>query len=208
MLPLLWDSGPALPRQRRSRPSSAAGIRPKGEWLYRKKAERNTIMRTRIILAVVALLLVFGATIAWAEIPDSTTGAIYGCYHNTTGALRVIDAEAGETCNSNESPLDWNHPIDFRHRITTQANGRTLTDTGEEQFVGAPCVEDRLGHRSIVSGGFQITNVTPPLTKRDVNVTNAWPNEDEYIVGTVGPGTGATYTVQVVAQCIYLEPVQ
>jgi hypothetical protein len=47
------------------------------------------------------VLLVVVATVAWAEIPHSVTQVISGCYHNTTGILRVVDVEVGETCNGN-----------------------------------------------------------------------------------------------------------
>jgi hypothetical protein len=61
--------------------------------------------RTTALIAIVALFLVGG--VAWAAIPGSN-GVITGCRHNSTGALRVIDAEAGATCAGNETQLTWN----------------------------------------------------------------------------------------------------
>lgn len=42
-----------------------------------------------------------------AAIPDSGTGMIHACYHKNSGALRVIDAEAGKECLPSEMPLSW-----------------------------------------------------------------------------------------------------
>src|SRR5439155_3628680 len=43
--------------------------------------------------------------LAYATIPDSS-GIIYGCYGNKTGALRVIDSSS--SCTSKETPISWN----------------------------------------------------------------------------------------------------
>jgi hypothetical protein len=58
------------------------------------------------VLAAVPLLLTAGG-IAYATIPDAS-GVIHGCYKNSNGALRVIDTDAGATCNGSETPLTWN----------------------------------------------------------------------------------------------------
>jgi hypothetical protein len=60
----------------------------------------------RLVLAIV-IIVVAAAGVAYAAIPSST-GVISGCYSNRTGALRVIDAEAGMTCTSRETPISWN----------------------------------------------------------------------------------------------------
>ena len=44
------------------------------------------------LTGVVAVTAVAGLTVAWAQIP-AANGTISACYHNQTGALRVIDAE-------------------------------------------------------------------------------------------------------------------
>ena len=60
----------------------------------------------RVLLIATAGLA--GATgIALATIP-ATGGTISGCYEKKTGILRVIDAEAGKTCLSFETPISWN----------------------------------------------------------------------------------------------------
>lgn len=63
-------------------------------------------MNRRAFLLAVLLVLGTGA-VALAAIP-SADGTIHGCRDNRTGTLRVIDAEAGQTCTSRETALTWN----------------------------------------------------------------------------------------------------
>lgn len=49
-----------------------------------------------------------GATVAVASIPDSGTQVISGCYRTRDGALRVIDQQAGRRCARGEVLLEWN----------------------------------------------------------------------------------------------------
>jgi len=66
-----------------------------------------------VLVAVAVAGAVFGiATAVQAAIP-SANGVIHGCYQtaapNTSkGVLRVINAEAGESCRFNEKALNWN----------------------------------------------------------------------------------------------------
>jgi hypothetical protein len=57
-------------------------------------------------VALVALVVAIGG-VAYASIPGPD-GAIHGCYDNSTGALRVIDPDAGRTCSGVETALSWN----------------------------------------------------------------------------------------------------
>ncbi len=59
------------------------------------------------MLLVATALLAGAAGIALATIPG-TGGTISGCYEKKTGILRVIDAQAGKTCLSFETPIAWN----------------------------------------------------------------------------------------------------
>jgi hypothetical protein len=66
------------------------------------------LLRNRTKMLVVAgatTLLVAGAGVAWASIPDSS-GVIHGCY-SSGGTLRVIDS-ATSKCKSTEKSLTWN----------------------------------------------------------------------------------------------------
>jgi hypothetical protein len=49
-------------------------------------------------------LLVSSTAIASASVPDSQTGVITGCYSKD---LRIIDAQAGDTCKKGETTLTW-----------------------------------------------------------------------------------------------------
>lgn len=52
------------------------------------------------------LALLLGA-VALAAIPGAG-GVITGCYDTKSGALRVIDAQAGKACSKSETQLTWN----------------------------------------------------------------------------------------------------
>ena len=66
------------------------------DWLCRSR---------QALLATVWLPLVLTSA-AVASIPAST-GVINGCYATKDGALRVIDAEAGQPCDHKERPITW-----------------------------------------------------------------------------------------------------
>jgi hypothetical protein len=59
------------------------------------------------MLLIATAMLAGAAGIALATIPGSD-GVIDGCYEKRTGILRVIDAQAGKTCLSFETPIRWN----------------------------------------------------------------------------------------------------
>lgn len=61
-------------------------------------------MKKRYIAIAVIVVVIGGAAVAYAAIPDSK-GIIHGCRNNRTGVLRVIDS--GQTCLSSETALDW-----------------------------------------------------------------------------------------------------
>ncbi len=61
----------------------------------------------RMTAATLAAMLVVGAGVAYASIPDQSE-IIHGCYKAADGKLRVIDTGAGDSCLSSENALDWN----------------------------------------------------------------------------------------------------
>lgn len=63
-------------------------------------------LRKMAPIAWMAAGALVGGGVALASIPDSG-GVIHGCY-DARGKLRVIDAEAGETCRTHEVALSWN----------------------------------------------------------------------------------------------------
>lgn len=74
------------------------------------------IIKARLALVgvIIAATAVGGVTtaIVSAAIPDSG-GTIHGCYKNSVGilnpkgSLRVVNTDSGESCTSQETPLDW-----------------------------------------------------------------------------------------------------
>lgn len=64
--------------------------------------------RIRVGVALAIGVLIGGASIAWAAIPHSTTGVISACLTTKTGAIRVIDYQAGKRCVTGEVLLNWN----------------------------------------------------------------------------------------------------
>jgi type VI secretion system secreted protein Hcp len=71
--------------------------------------------RSRALKIALPLAAVLGAgtAVAIASIPSSSDGVIYACYSTTgtgtsAGALRVIDADANQTCSTGEATLTWN----------------------------------------------------------------------------------------------------
>lgn len=63
--------------------------------------------RNLFIVGLVAGVATSGLTVVLASIPDSNSGEISGCYSTKSGALRVVDAQAGRTCSSGERLLKW-----------------------------------------------------------------------------------------------------
>jgi hypothetical protein len=113
-------------------------------------------MRRLLVVAVAALALIGGIQVAQAAIPDSSTGVITGCYHNSTGALRVIDAQAGQTCGSGQTQLTWNQEgpqgpaglADLEEVITAAPPGFLQPENETEANAVCP------GGKSAISGGF------------------------------------------------------
>lgn len=68
--------------------------------------KRNTVRKKLNILVLAAVVLGVAAGVAYAAIP-SANGTISACKDNK-GSLKVIDADAGQTCNPNQQLLTWN----------------------------------------------------------------------------------------------------
>jgi hypothetical protein len=61
----------------------------------------------KFILGLIVGIVLAGTTVALASIP-SADGTIHGCRATKGGSLRVIDADAGQTCGKDEAALTWN----------------------------------------------------------------------------------------------------
>jgi hypothetical protein len=60
----------------------------------------------KLITTAIAVMGIVGASVAFAAIPGAG-GVINGCV-GSKGALKVIDAEGGATCDAGEQSLAWN----------------------------------------------------------------------------------------------------
>ena len=63
--------------------------------------------RMAVVTSLTAGLLAGSVAVGLAAVPDSTSGVITGCYKTSSGALRVIDAEAGAVCGNSEMTVQW-----------------------------------------------------------------------------------------------------
>ncbi|HKC80375.1 MAG TPA: hypothetical protein VKB91_04225 [Gemmatimonadaceae bacterium] len=66
-------------------------------------------MRTLRKSCFVGVMVLAGATVAWAVIPGAG-GVIKGCYQKQTGTLRVVDnfSQCNTTSALGENPISWN----------------------------------------------------------------------------------------------------
>ena len=64
-------------------------------------------MRKALTILTATTLVVVATGIAMASIP-AANDVIHGCYDTKHGDLRVVDMEAGQTCDPNETLLSWN----------------------------------------------------------------------------------------------------
>lgn len=66
------------------------------------------VSKNLTLVIAAAVLAGSGATaVVFAAIPNSTTGVISACRANSDGAMRVIDAQAGATCEETETAINW-----------------------------------------------------------------------------------------------------
>jgi hypothetical protein len=67
----------------------------------------------KLAAATAVIALALAAAVASGAIPSGSDGVIHACYQKpgllaNPGAVRVIDEEAGQSCRSNETPIQWN----------------------------------------------------------------------------------------------------
>jgi hypothetical protein len=120
-----------------------------------------------LVLAVAAAAVIGGATTAFvmAAIPGSD-GTISACYNTKSGALKVIDAEAGKTCNSKQTPLNW-----------SAVSGAVAVHDANGQFLG-----------NLVDYGNGDTTVYNPTLNRTIQMTGSDTGPSKL---TVSPGFDA-----------------
>lgn len=62
--------------------------------------------RLPLAIGLIGILGLSGGMV-FAAIPSAGDGVIHGCYHKSTGQLRVIEFEDGAACRPPEVPISW-----------------------------------------------------------------------------------------------------
>jgi hypothetical protein len=154
----------------------------------------------RLILIIVAAVAVMAAGVSYAAIPDSN-GVISAC-KDSKGALLVIDAEAGQTCNAKQQPLSWNQqgpagpPGTAGRQVVT---AQSTNDSSKLKEAYATCPNGKLpiggGARAVFwtsSGEFLLTE----LAVADSTPThNGWGARAHEVVATSQPWIVRAYAI-------------
>src|SRR6266540_3846415 len=128
---------------------SPRGRKPMVPWSKRNRAVAG--------LAAVVLLIALGG-IAYATIPDSD-GVIHGCYQKSSGLLRVIDTDTGQSCASSEKPVSWNQTGPEGPTGPQGVTGPPGTGPSEGWDAQAFGVVPAGGADTLLDGG--VTNIPP-----------------------------------------------
>lgn len=146
-------------------------------------------MNLKKVIPVVAALAVIAAGVSYAAIPSSN-GVISACKDNK-GILKVIDAEAGQTCNANQQLLTWNQQGQPGPQGSAGPQGPSGPQGPAGSALGFAWVSaegDVLEHRSLNVGD---ANVTKPAGSHGIYCFHGLPVAPK--VATVTPlmGSGA-----------------
>ena len=100
------------------------------------------VLRSRPMVATVAFIvgIAIATGVAWAAIPDSTTGTITACYPTSgtnQGVLRVIDYQSGQRCGTGEASLTWSKGSP-RSSIASDPSEVSLTTLTGPTDLGGP----------------------------------------------------------------------
>lgn len=105
----------------------------------------GTVSRKRgvavIAGGVLSAAIVIGGGVAIASIPSSTTGTITACVKNSSGAVRIIDAQAGNHCGAGEANVTWSKGYSYRGAWSAAVAYRVLdvvTSGGSSYLAKAP----------------------------------------------------------------------
>jgi hypothetical protein len=140
------------------------------------------------------------AGVSYAAIPG-TNGVISAC-KDSKGALKVIDAEAGQTCNANQQPLNWNQqgPTGPRGTAGRQVvTEESTNDSSQLKEVYAACPNGKLpiggGAKAFYwtsSGEFLLTELAVGYSAPVYNGWGAWAHET---IATSQPWILRTYAI-------------
>jgi hypothetical protein len=69
----------------------------------------------------VATCVVLGSGVALAAIPSTATGSITACVSRTSGAVRIVDFQAGKRCTTRETTIAWSKGMRYRGAWSSRA---------------------------------------------------------------------------------------
>jgi hypothetical protein len=111
------------------------------------------MMRRKLVGVALAAALVGGVVgVAAASIPDSS-GVIHGCYKTNNpnrGQVVVIDTDAGQTCSSGYTTLNWNKSASAGYEIVSNVQSVALDDTN--LWTADPFIDCPVGKVAVAGG--------------------------------------------------------
>jgi hypothetical protein len=144
--------------------------------------------------AALLVLALLGGGTAIAAIPSTAAGTFTGCVSKRTGALRVIDAQAGKACAAGETTISWSKGYRYRGAWSPAARYSVLdvVTCGGSSYLARTASANKVPSASPASWGLLAARGAPgPSGPR----------------GPAGPGasavdsfvrSGATYAVRTV----------
>jgi hypothetical protein len=136
------------------------------------------------ILILAVAVLAIAAAVSYAAIPSSN-GTISACKDNK-GALKVIDAEAGQTCGTNQQLLTWNQQgpagqdgVSGYEIVVEESEPTTSFDSGKQILCPT-------GKKVLGGGGAVLYATGGPSAHPNVNV-------DAPLLGGIGWDFRATW---------------
>ena len=161
--------------------------------------------------------VVLAGGVAVAAIPSTSTGLISGCRNVRTGALRVIDYQAGKRCTpTTERPLTWNAkgvagprglqgiagPVGAKGATGATGSTGPTGATGPQGSARGYARIDSTGTVTRSSAGITVIHTNPDSGSYCITVPGVDPTTSVAIVAPDynGDTTGLTGTQQAVAE--------
>jgi len=151
-------------------------------------------MKLKLILLCAAVLSL-GAVGAYAAIPNSTNGSITACV-DSHGALKVIDAEAGQTCGSGKKTVTFTHGVPWGAVHTSYGETAQSTASFKYKVVNCPA-------GSVATGGG--ANIVGAGNEAPIALTRSLPMLDNagwYVTATAMAPVSESWKLIVFATCI------
>lgn len=96
-----------------------------------------------------------GGSVAIAAVPSTTTGGITACVNNSSGAVRLIDYQAGRRCAATEHTVSWSKGYRYRGAWAASVAYAVLdvvSSGGSSYLASSPSTDRRPGTSPIYWG--------------------------------------------------------